>query len=80
VGPAGSLDEAMRLAKAAIAADGLDAAILDINLGGQNSFPVADILAERGIPFIYATGYAEQPEARIAQAAALLRKPVRPPS
>jgi DNA-binding response OmpR family regulator len=33
-------------------------AVLDVNLGGSaNSFPVADILTERGIPFLFSTGY-----------------------
>lgn len=35
----------------------IDVAMLDINLAGQNSYPVADILRSRGIPFIFATGY-----------------------
>jgi len=34
-----------------------DAAILDVNLNGRPSFPVADILTQRGIPFAFATGY-----------------------
>jgi CheY-like chemotaxis protein len=36
--------------------ESIDLAILDVNLGGQLVFPVADILAERGIPFLFATG------------------------
>ena len=35
-------------------------AILDINLGDSNSFPIADRLADVGIPFLFATGYGEQ--------------------
>jgi DNA-binding NtrC family response regulator len=35
----------------------LDAAILDINVGGEVVFPVADVLQERGVPLIFATGY-----------------------
>ena len=35
-------------------------AILDINLGDRNSYPIADRLAELGIPFLFATGYGEQ--------------------
>ena len=31
--------------------------MLDVNLAGDRSFPVADALAERGIPFLFATGY-----------------------
>ena len=40
-----------------IAAGGVDAAILDVNLrGGEQSFPIADKLAEAGVPFVFATG------------------------
>ncbi|HCB74759.1 MAG TPA: transcriptional regulator [Sphingomonas bacterium] len=40
-----------------VAKGGVDAAILDVNLrGGEKSWPVADALAERGIPFVLATG------------------------
>jgi CheY-like chemotaxis protein len=35
----------------------LDFALLDINLGGQMVFPVAHILRERRIPFVFSTGY-----------------------
>nr|WP_170316141.1 response regulator [Microvirga calopogonii] len=34
-----------------------DLAILDLNLAGVLTYPVADVLAGRGIPFIFATGY-----------------------
>ncbi len=47
------MDEALRLAQQGE----LDAAILDINVGGTVVFPVAEVLRERGIPFIFATGY-----------------------
>jgi CheY-like chemotaxis protein len=36
-----------------------DLALLDVNVAGENIEPVADILAGRGIPFIFATGYGE---------------------
>jgi CheY-like chemotaxis protein len=48
-----SLSSAISLAQTAE----LDAAILDINVGGSVIFPVADILKNRDIPFIFATGY-----------------------
>ncbi|MET3584372.1 DNA-binding response OmpR family regulator, partial [Pseudorhizobium tarimense] len=35
----------------------LDLAVLDINLGGERSFPVAEILRNRGVPFLFSTGY-----------------------
>jgi CheY-like chemotaxis protein len=53
VGPVATMDDAINLARSAE----LDAAILDINVGGSVIFPVADILSERGIPLIFATGY-----------------------
>jgi CheY-like chemotaxis protein len=36
------------------------AAILDVNLDGQEVYPVAQILAERGLPFVFVTGYGER--------------------
>jgi DNA-binding response OmpR family regulator len=35
----------------------IDFAILDVNVAGRMSFPVAEALMERGVPFIFATGY-----------------------
>jgi CheY-like chemotaxis protein len=34
-------------------------AVLDVNLDGKEIFPVADILAKRGLPFVFVTGYGE---------------------
>jgi DNA-binding response OmpR family regulator len=34
-----------------------DFAVLDLNLDGKASYPIADALKERGIPFLFATGY-----------------------
>ena len=53
VGPAARLDNALTLAREAA----IDVAILDINLAGVLTYPVAKLLCERGIPFIFATGY-----------------------
>ena len=42
---------------ALVAGGGVDAAILDLNLrGGETSAPIADALADGGIPFLFATG------------------------
>jgi CheY-like chemotaxis protein len=57
----GTISEAQQLA-----ANGeFSAAILDVNLDGQEIYPVADILAKRGLPFVFVTGYGERslPEA-----------------
>jgi CheY-like chemotaxis protein len=53
VGPAYDLEEALSLSREAT----LDGAFLDVNLGRQKVFPAADVLAERGIPFCFVTGY-----------------------
>jgi CheY-like chemotaxis protein len=37
--------------------ESFDVALLDVNLHGQESFPVADVLMERGIPFVFTTGF-----------------------
>jgi CheY-like chemotaxis protein len=34
-------------------------AVLDINLGGEKSYVVAEALARRGVPFVFSTGYAD---------------------
>lgn len=39
--------------------DTFDVAILDVNLDGEDVFPVAEILAKRGLPFVFVTGYGE---------------------
>ncbi|MBC2776551.1 response regulator [Parasphingopyxis marina] len=58
-----------------VAAGGFDAALLDINLNGVESGPVADALAERGIPLIFTTGYGEIRVPEGHQAATVLEKP-----
>lgn len=52
-GPATRLDEALALAETTDA----DIALLDVNLDGEMSWAVADLLKVRGIPFVFATGY-----------------------
>lgn len=48
------LTEALQIARRS----DFDLAVLDINLGGgETSYPVAEILTKRGIPFVLATGY-----------------------
>jgi chemotaxis family two-component system sensor kinase Cph1 len=55
VGPFGRLEEAVRVAERGE----LDAALLDLDLRGTLSTPVAYALRDRGIPFVFVTGHAE---------------------
>lgn len=57
--PGASATLTSRLEEALSAAEtgAFDAAILDVNLGGRHSFPVADLLKARGIPYAFVTGY-----------------------
>jgi DNA-binding NtrC family response regulator len=71
VGIAGRLDSALDLARSAEA----DIAILDVNLNGEVSFPVAKVLAERGLPFMFATGYGALGLEAPFQNAVTLKKP-----
>jgi PAS domain S-box-containing protein len=70
VGPAYELAEALALLD-----QHLDAAVLDANLNGLSVGPVADILAERGVPFVFATGYGEAGGAPSGFDAPVIRKP-----
>ena len=74
LGPANRLDTALELAQDAV---GVDAAILDINLGGQPVFPVADALRARGVPLIFSTGYGDDELRHSDRGCAILRKPYR---
>jgi len=55
VGVAGTLSKGLALVGDESLA--IDGALLDINLGGEKVFPVAERLAARGVPFIFCTGY-----------------------
>jgi CheY-like chemotaxis protein len=74
VGPATSLAEALDLARAQ--AHRLDAAVLDANLHGHSSRPVADILAGHRVKVIYVTGYSSLPPGA-GEDVLLLSKPLR---
>ncbi len=53
VGPAGTVDAALGLVEQTT----FDVAVLDVNLAGTQSFPVAEALEARGIPYLFLTGY-----------------------
>jgi len=54
-----------------------DIAILDVNLNGQNTSSIADLLAERGVAFVVATGYGPTGLPESLQKVPLLQKPYR---
>lgn len=57
LGPVPSVARALAL----VDAEGgtIDGAVLDVNLGSEKVFPVADALTRRKIPFLFVTGYGE---------------------
>jgi two-component sensor histidine kinase/DNA-binding response OmpR family regulator len=74
VGPIASLDEAIGAARSFE----FDGAILDVNMGGTLVYPLAELLSQRGIPFIFITGYDDDSiDARFASAS-VLQKPLDP--
>jgi CheY-like chemotaxis protein len=74
VGPVATVGQAERL----LGEGGLDCAILDINLRGEMAYPVADRLADAGIPFLFATGYGSESIPKRFRAVPQLQKPVDP--
>lgn len=68
---------AMRLDQALAQVHGraFDLAVLDVNLGEARSYPVADLLAERGTPFMFATGYGLEGLEKAYQTVPVVQKP-----
>jgi DNA-binding response OmpR family regulator len=64
-------DQALPLARD----ESFDFAVLDINLAGRLSFPIADVLRERGIPFLFASGYGSKGVSDDYRNAVRLQKP-----
>lgn len=54
LGPVGTLEQALDLIRDGGAIDG---AIIDVNLRGEMAYAAADLLLERGVPFVFTTGY-----------------------
>jgi CheY-like chemotaxis protein len=74
VGPAARVDQALAM----IDAESIDAALLDLNLNGEMSYPVADALAARGVPFVFSTGYDKDRLPDGYRGVPVLQKPYRP--
>ncbi len=74
IGPAATVEEALAL----LEREAPDAVVLDLNLAGETSTPVADWLAARGIPYVIATGYGATGLPAGHQDAMVLAKPYDP--
>lgn len=74
VGPVGTYEEAI----AAIATDGFDKAVLDMNLRGEMSFAIAAALDDAGIPYVIATGYSAESLPHDLRDKPRIEKPFRP--
>lgn len=70
---AGTLEEATVLAESSR----VDAAVLDVNLHGKRSYPAADILVARRIPFVFSTGYGDTELSTLYPDYPVLPKPFR---
>jgi CheY-like chemotaxis protein len=55
LGPAGNMADARTLAES----EDIDAALVDLRIRGDKSFPICEILRRRGIPFVLTSGYAD---------------------
>lgn len=62
-------------ALALLADQPFDAAIVDVNLSGERSDPIADALIRLGIPFVFSTGYSDHGDRADLQDRPVLRKP-----
>ncbi len=72
IGPLGTASEALSASRDSR----LDAAVLDINLGDDMVYTVAEILSKRGVPFVFVTGYdADSVDSRFA-GVPILQKPI----
>lgn len=68
---AGRLEEALTVAKHGE----FDLAILDVNLDGEPITPVVNVLIERGVPFVFVSGYARRGLPEEHRQMPLLQKP-----
>lgn len=75
IGPVPRIAKAMEIAADADVA--LDIAILDVNVAGEEIFPVAELLAGRGVPFAFATGYGDSGVRTPWRGRPVLQKPFR---
>lgn len=71
VASAATVDKALALVNSQV----FDIAVLDMNLNGSDSHPVAEALSARGVPFIYSTGNTGQGLRDVYSDRPVLKKP-----
>ena len=76
VGPAARIRQAIAI----IEAEGIDLAVIDVNLNGEKSYSVADALNRCGIPFMFSSGYSKDTMPDHFQAVPMLQKPYDQPA
>src|SRR5262249_41456269 len=72
VGPCNTAAEALAAARS----EAFEAAILDVNLGGQPVYPAAEVLLAKGVPFVFITGYGPESIDQRFDGVSVLHKPV----
>jgi PAS domain S-box-containing protein len=74
IGPFNRMSEAL----VALRNHNIDAALLDVNLGGEPIYPLADVLSADRVPFIFITGYGSEGIDRRYAHVPILQKPIEP--
>jgi CheY-like chemotaxis protein len=72
VGPASTVADGLRLATG----DRLDAALLDVNIGEETVYPVADALRRLDVPFVFVTGLQGESLSEAYRVQPTIRKPI----
>ena len=71
VAQAGGIEEALALARQAE----FDVALLDVNLNNEPITPVVEVLVQRGLPFVFASGYGQRGVPEAYRSSPTLQKP-----
>jgi CheY-like chemotaxis protein len=73
IGPVARLTKALEMTQS----EPIDVAILDVNINGEEAYPITEALAARDVPFIFSTGYGDKSLRAPYRARPALQKPFR---
>lgn len=73
IGPVARLNKALEIAQR----EAFDVAILDVNINGGDTYPIAEAIAARDIPFVFSTGYGKNSLGAPYRDRPILQKPFR---